>query len=1705
MKQVHQPHDIKIYAKGANRDLDDELMALAEGQYIDACNMRTNPMDGDNSAAKKIKGEIELYPNVDNRCNIGTGLPLTTTYESIGVVEINRYIVEFWADAAEVEPSLIRINGKIVLMSADFPIQAKYPLQIAKNESCIGGEVYITDYNVIPMIFNVKDLLINSGIDVGSDSGSCTTKYFEDFNLEESLLVLTRAVNRPAFIKLGQSGSYDKILGTTGLNVGYASWSFRYVTAAGDRTAWSAPTPLVPVIRALSDGCRNFEYMQTISKDPNTAVPSTWGAHIKFRINNEDNYDFIEIRRDSWDAGGVLGSPPSSVLAGFVDILNGQFGILDVLDKGGFEEVLTVDDVTEVMVALERAKAIRYFEQKLYLMNIEYGSRDIDFKVSLIGEDDGTAAFPTIENIGNDGHADPYKAAYHKSNMRGEQEGYAIILWDDQGQWTYARKIVGAESYPNPSRRFETSALTEGTSYKGTVKAANVNGLVSQTHEVFDMTQATKKEDLCSFKNILVQAGSKNIASPFIGINYLGCEFPPTNALGAVDTDELGTRLFEPTSQTGTCGTAQEYEAPSSGIGHDYRINPFVQNRNESKPINNFSYGFNPTYYSLGTAFKGVNIDDADFPSWATAFSIVKTPSAGRIVAQGLGFYNLINGGKSGNTSKKTDRLSVYFPDLDAETGIDPLVIEEVKSNPENFRLELVAPLGFFSEIFSFDNAFIGRAQRTDMISYCRVIRDDQNGANTSINPEERPEMGIKDDPLNPLDPNGDRYVAFGKWRAKTQFSTIFPNGTGGAQYFPIASVIDNTEPNVSVQPYYTFNLSTAIYRNSALSGIPFLGGGYTFYTPDIGGVSFDARNWHEPVYAVNIIRVDADIADTNITNYLYAGHYQNINSLIGISDGSDEQTYPLVDERWEDCIQKINGQTQNDYDLLERFVWVKDASGQVRRWLNTDNTAPAALTTILTAIQAAGFASVTDASGTYKVYGVYKSTQGSDYTAPTFDVVFTWFDTSFNKEIFVPQNEFEIYVRYDKRIPIRVFGGDTWINENTWAYKDLQFKSDRNEKEPVEGSAFYLNAPMPYKNYNVNERVFIVNSTIGVNKIQNENKFKFSDGFGSNAAHIRQMILMWTAETRINLSFAYNNEAALDATPNRGSEFYPLKNYIMRPYNWNNSGDSSPADWMDDNNMSENYTNAYGNEYVLWEYGGFRYRQVVNIDYSKRNATRQFTSVPQVGFEEQNLFCTRIIWSNPRPINIQNTPTVRTFPEDNIYDLDDGTGEIKFAWDADSAKGNNLYALTDTGVALLLVDKRILSEINANELATIGSDVGGILNTLWLERQIGMSDENWRSAAEYSNRLYWVNDDSAFSLSANTVSDIGRQGYHSKIYPEYIEKMESGYTDFVTGVYDVLHDEYWVNFKKKPVDIPSYEFQSRLMVVDDIYGDGAFGGSNYGVSDGETIELSILQDVVGDIGFGVILGGASGTMLRNKVCIKVATTSPFPISIWGFIGATLTLLVTVNQGECYCFEAVFEETDEDDESIIIDSWLTSVCPIEEFGCPTLVWQENTSYSATRRATLGAWQGGFDYNFDRYLSFENKTYGMRDLQTFLLDEGRIINGSQINAFVIQASVPVQYKDKEFIRIRINSDNKPVKVEFFNDLPQLLAGNVQAELDTVTNPQALKDYYGFEQFIPRKTAAPKNRMQGRLLIFKIIHNLDEDFRVSTTDVQYKLLK
>jgi len=1370
-------------------------------------------------------------------------------------------------------------------------------------------------------------------------------------------------------------------------------------------------------------------------------------------------------------AGDPVGVPAISTICGKIDIEDSQFGVVDVFDRGGFEEDLSGSDVTSVMAAITRAKAIRYFNKSLYLMNVEYASRDITDSVTMLDEGNPEVAFPTVEKIDKAGHNDPYAATYYKHSMLGEKTGYGIILWDEQGQWTYVNPINGATNFAMPNRRDVASALTKGTSYKGTSRAATVNGTVDQTHEIFDMTSAEAKDNKCLYANILDE-GSKFRTK----VNMSGCidaqDEGLTNGFGFVTGQNLGSRPFTPTSQDSQLCDH-----------HNYIVNLKVEN--SGAPVDYRPLGFEPNYFASGVAFKGLD----EFPSWAKAFSIVRTDPAERVVAQGLGYYSLVaaDGFGGGSTGKKTDEFAAYFPDLDEATGIDPSIIEDIKLNPTSYELQLVAPLGFFSEVYSFDTDNYPSSPRDsgiDMITYARIIRD-----NGEINPNENGSMGIDD--------GGTRYVSFGKWRASSQFSTPFPAGVaaGGNDTFDIASVVDYTSSS-GRSKYFKIKTNGIIYKEAYAQG-------------SHNGDDADVQKWHEPLYVINIVKKVADVVDSNINQYNFMGHYQKIDAVVGISDGSLSQTYLLADERWEDCIPTINAQVVNDYDTLERFIHIDNGSGVQKAWVNITNKTVPQIDAILSSLQSTGSAVVTDTSGSATVYGVYKHSESIDNTAPEYFLNFEWFDTSYGVEFFIPDAESKVIVRYDNRIPVRVFGGDTWVGESVWAVKDKVYDSDAKPVDTTpdngsgQGDRFILNVAFPYRKFHLNPRIFVVNQTTGANKIQDSDVMRISSPSGQQRSEIRQLITMWPAETRINLSFAFNDEGVKHSS----DQFFGLKNYVMRPYNYKEDefGNGAAAVYGD-NNIHSDYESQYGDEFNVWGMGGFRFRPQTNIDYSKKDTTRVFSSVPKVGFEEQNLYCTRVIWSEKRPINIQDTPSVRTFPSQNTFDVTDDTGEIKFAFDAISEKGTNLYAFTNSGCVLLLVDKRIIHEINANELATVGSDIGGILNELWINKDIGMADEMWRSAAEYSENLYFANYNSAYRFSANQIQDIGRAGYHSKIYPEYLEVLGRGYSDRVTGVYDVLHNEYWVNFKKKET-IADLEFGDGinhnalgdiLEVVDPEFDPAA--DLNDDIVGVENDDIIIVPECFASN--VILLGGSNNNLLDGSKSISICNDCDSGLKVRFFDGDTSTqiLLVTILPEECYCFSS----TSVDGTGRPI--WVAESCnpfgagePFEDFSCPTLV------FGQTANEGRGAWQGGFDYKFDRFISFENKTFGVRGLETYLLDVGRIINGELIEASLISASATPQPSDKEFIRMRINSDNKPTKVEFFNTLSQLLNNNVQAELDTATNPTALKDYYGFEQYIPRKLAAPNNRMQGRLLVFKIIHNLDEDFRITTTDVQYKALK
>jgi hypothetical protein len=1449
--------------------------------------------------------------------------------------EINGHIVEAWAvdPATSSEPSLMRIDGKIVCMSSDFPIRLDFPLEYHKNETCIGGEFYITDFNSRPMVFNAKDLLLNAGIDVGNEMGICTNKYLDGFNIEEYVIGISSSLYKIAFIKqVTNTSGFDVVFGSQGCRVGMYSYAYRYVTAEGDRSGWSPVTEQIPVKRRDAEISPEYANAFNYGGIP-SASPSSYGNHIRLKYDNTNSFDFIEVRRDAWHNGNTMTTPPVSSIVGAFQI-NSGLNVVDILDYASAEEteeVLTEEDLIDVPESVQAAKSIRYYNSKLWLMNVKYREKDIDEAINFI--DTGDRIFPTIQKIFKKGHVDTYNATYYKANMRGEANGYGIVLYDNAGARSYATSIL--DNFQMPNRRDPISPDTLSTSYHGAVHAADTNGNApSLTHEVFDHVDAIDRA---------VVAG----------------ENPPDN-FGGLGVQPLLVNILREQSnffETTPYQTLNPVSQTDSVNDYNRRVNTHVYYNNgyDSEPIDYNPKCFGLDYYSMGAAFRGIETNS--LPEWADGFSVVQTPPAMRVIAQGLGFYSLIDtvNGVSENGGKQENELLCNFPDLDPVIGINTQLVSDLirtHGSASPYRLQVVSPLGFFSEFYSYYSKDLNSTRRAiDAIAHCRILHDEG-----LINPSW---VGVSD--LN-------HYVGFGGWRETTENSTMFSFNTN-YDLFVIDEILEAPTQNLTAS---NLKIRTVDYQ-------PIYTAGYTGGADEGSFISAGMKRWHEPMYVVNLVIDEAQINPGLLTEYDYSGHYIKFKSKILDSDGSASQSAILVSERWEDCIQNINGQIYNGYSPLERFVWVEDASGSLVRWLNVTNQTPAQVGLIQADITANGFYAVTDSSGTYNVYGTFTHTQTSDDTAPIFTLQFNNLN----------QGD-KVFVVYDNRIPVRVFGGDTYVNEHIFPVLDFTYNHKGAPQDPAH--EFKFNVPFPYPMYALNAFIGLVgdvtnggaysryltdtstanNTTYVLPNILPGHIYFDSTLFGAGDAgsggfrpsRWRQLVAMWCAETRTNLSFAYNIEADKSV---ESSQWFPLKNYIYRPGKWHENADpeSLPpgGSFFDENHIYDDYYYDYGREHDNWGRGGFRMQPAVNIDYSKKQTTEVITSTPALGFEEEVEFCTRVLWSVTRPINVQDTATVKTFPPANFYDISDNTGEIKFAWDADSQKGNNLYAITNNGVCMLLVDKRILSEINSNELATMGTDLGGVSDELWLNKEIGMDNETWRSWAEYNNVLFWNNSTSAYMMGNNIIKDIAETGYSNMLRTKWIPKANEGRDSKIASVYDILHKEF------------------------------------YSTADNRE-EFS-------------------------------------------------TLIFGVSQDALQCQS--------------------------------------------------------DYQYDKYLSINNKVYGMKDMETYELDFGNILNGDEYECYTTGVSDADSYADKEFIRIRVNSSSKPKRIEFYDDGEAYEAGTPSSIVDAISNPVSIKDYHGYECYIPRKALAPYNRQQGRLCIFKVVSDDDDDFFITTVGVQYKALK
>lgn len=594
-----------------------------------------------------------------------------------------------------------------------------------------------------------------------------------------------------------------------------------------------------------------------------------------------------------------------------------------------------------------------------------------------------------------------------------------------------------------------------------------------------------------------------------------------------------------------------------------------------------------------------------------------------------------------------------------------------------------------------------------------------------------------------------------------------------------------------------------------------------------------------------------------------------------------------------------------------------------------------------------------------------------------------------------------------------------------------------------------------------------------------------------------------------------------------------------------------------------------------FWGFGGIMFHQSppnTNINYSHEQNNFTYVGKPVVGFTERNWFPTRAVWSDKRPINIQNTPNLKNFPAFNFKDINDDTGEIKKAWDSWARTGNNLYAFTEHGICLLLVNKFLARQQSGDDLALVKGEGGSTIEEeVWISKAIGMNDQMWRSFASYRNTAYFANRNSIYRFEDvspiqpldEKVIDIGRKDYHSRLYLDMLSKTNPGYTDDITGFYNIYNNEYWVRRRKN--GIPVYGSHKTCSYSTSCF--ARIGGSCFPmdvsiVIDGNTYSFLGVTDQVDlvtkftAIGLGIwIYTGAGpsyavvgthdyGTLTTQgspfePTCATSSTTYNI-VSTFGNTGVPVyevyddINIVNLPQPSLGITSLYIRNLRQSKDNIAIKLFSgTSVTTISYnnsvlFTYADGVWSLQASFPDYENLLFvyldkpqvddmpakKCWIGFFDYDFDQFAALENKSYGIGHnfgavgAGTYILNIGNIINDANIEAGILQGSTggsELQTASKEFVRYRIASSDKPIRVEFYDSLDDFRNGVIASFIDSSFSALYLKNYFAYEAYVPRHKDSPFNRQQGLYVLVYIRYNGDNPFSIVDSVMKFKILK
>ena len=272
----------RLFNKGINNTSDNDLQGVINKEaYLDAVNARLSSRNNF-ASLERIDGEEKVW-------DIKEEDEGNSKYTCVGSEFVNGNLVSFWASsdwsADNPTPGIVAVNDKVTLESANLKLRYNKPLDIAKNENCIGGEIYITDNNDVILYLNIGDMLDNYK--------KGTQKYFDNFTSGEFGIQLPIAPNMLVFKGLEDTG------GASGLPTGKYVYSYRLTSEDGNRTNWSMDTPMIIVPRFDFESEGNeyqtrFKYESSLTGGyGNKENLTRYGVKLAVRIDNEFNYDYL--------------------------------------------------------------------------------------------------------------------------------------------------------------------------------------------------------------------------------------------------------------------------------------------------------------------------------------------------------------------------------------------------------------------------------------------------------------------------------------------------------------------------------------------------------------------------------------------------------------------------------------------------------------------------------------------------------------------------------------------------------------------------------------------------------------------------------------------------------------------------------------------------------------------------------------------------------------------------------------------------------------------------------------------------------------------------------------------------------------------------------------------------------------------------------------------------------------------------------------------------------------------------------------------------------------------------------------------------------------------------------------------------------------------------------------------------------------------